>query len=229
VAPYAEKHGIEAVMVQAVDVEKKPLPALIEHIRAAPSRGMKSLGIPLYGSEGGQLVQSCTDKWKIRAIRQFAKDRGAKTLRTAQGIHIGEAYRRVKGRHIGKEGRWTIYQDTIRRDHKEVDVKWCSHYYPLVDLRMTRRDAQRLLETEGLPYLISSECDMCPHQDIERWDRHTPEVLQHIAEIERSFDGEYFFTDERIPLLDALAIKRSRKGAQGEIDFGCESGGYCGV
>ncbi len=122
-----------------------------------------------------------------------------------------------------------MYQTTIKRDGKMVPIRWCKHFYPLVDKRLKRHNCVEALVSEGIPYLISSECDMCPHQDIERWDRHTPEVLYEIAGIEASMNGEFFFTDERIPLLDALQKKRDRKetGTM-DLDFGCGNA-YCGI
>jgi hypothetical protein len=53
--------------------------------------------IPLFGSQDGRLRQSCTQRWKVAAIRQQARKLGAQTMRAAQGIHADEAKRRVKG------------------------------------------------------------------------------------------------------------------------------------
>ena len=85
----------------------------------------------------------------------------------------------------------------------------------------------------GLPYLITSECDHCPHKDLSRWLRTSPEVLQEIAEVETQFRGKFFFTDERIPLLDAIALKQKLAESQGKLfeddsAFSC-TGGVCGV
>lgn len=233
IKPYADKNGIDARMVVAEDREKRPLKPLHEHVREMSSTGrFNALAIPLYGSKGGRRPQTCTDKWKIRAIRQEARRMGATLLVCAQGIHYGEADRRVTGRYIGQEGAWSVYQGTIRRKGVETVVKWCRHFYPLVDLRLRREDARRMAEQEGLPYLLSSECDMCPHQDLARWERHTPESLTRTAELEATLKGKFFFTDERIPLLDALELKRKKQAAtparQMDIDFGCGNG-ECGI
>src|SRR5208337_1388083 len=161
--PYCEKHNILARFVRSVDKYKKPLPDLMEQTRATIAAGkLTSLKIPVFGSKGGRLMQSCTSKWKIRAIHQEARRLGATTLNTAQGIHFGEAGRRVNGRVIGKVGEWTIYQDTVTRrvdgDKVEVDVRWCTHYYPMVDRRLGRKDAVSSLTAEGIPFLINSQC-----------------------------------------------------------------------
>lgn len=231
IQPYCEKHGLDARFVRAVDKDKNPLPELEQAVRDGIAKGRPSF-IPLYGSRGGQMMQSCTDKWKIRAIRQEARRMGAKRLVTAQGIHFGERGRRVKGFPVESLGDWTIYQDTYVRniDGEKIEkaVQWCQHYYPLVDMQLGRADAIKLLEEEGLPYLITSECDMCPHKDLPRWERTSPERLAEIAELEASMNGRFFFTDERVPLIQALAIKRAKPASTLPTIFGCGNS-ICGV
>lgn len=229
VSPYAEAHGIAAYFVRTVDKYKKPFKSLVDNVREEVARGrFNNIRMPLYGSRGGQLRQVCTNKWKIRAIRQQARRLGAKKLLTYQGIHFGEADRRVKGRYLRDEGKWSIYQDTVIIKGKEKDEKWCEHTYPLVDLKMVREDAVECVKREGLPYLISSECDPCPHQDWARWQRHTPESIAESAELEASFGGRFFLTPERIPLIDALELMREKKATTPDADFGCGNG-YCGI
>lgn len=233
VIPYSLKHGIDARFVKSVDKNNLPLPTLIEQtIQTIAAGKLNSLKIPVFGSKGGRMGQSCTDKWKIRAIHQEARRMGATKLITAQGIHFAEAGRRVKGRIVGLHGEWTLYQDTATRKvdgvKAEVDVKWCRHYYPLVDRGYGRGTAQEALVREGLPYLVTSQCDFCPHNDLDRWMRHTPEVLSSIADMEASMDGKFFFTAERVPLMKALAIKAARPKPTVDTNFGCGNS-YCGI
>lgn len=237
VAPFAKENGIDARFVRSVDKFKKPLPPLLEHLKEVIAQGkLKSAKMPLFGSEGGRLLQVCTDKWKIRAIRQEARRMGATRLVTAQGIHFAEAGRRVKGIKLpykwGDNDEWTIYQDTkfVKVDDEKVEVaeKWCRHYYPMVDLEYGRTTAQVELKRRGIPYLVTSQCDACPHNDLDRWLRHAPEVLVEIAEVETSMGGKFFFTDERVPLMQALEIKKAKPRSTLEPSFGCE-GGICGV
>lgn len=232
VVPFAVRNGIDARFVRAVDVNKKPLLPLIEQVKKSIAEKGRPEAIPLYGSRKGQQLQSCTDKWKIRAIRQEARRMGAAKLITAQGIHFGEAGRRVKGIKLAEaHGEWTLYQDTYPRNidgvKTEVPVKWCRHYYPMVDRGYGRKTAQEFLTKERIPYLLSSECDMCPHKDLARWERTAPEVLVQIAEIEASMNGQFFFTDERVPLMEALQRKRMRPQTV-DTTFGCGNS-YCGI
>lgn len=234
VTPFCSRHGIDARFVRSRDANGNDLPPLIDHLRQVISEGkIKSAKIPMFGSRGGRLLQVCTDKWKIRAINQEARRMGAKLLISAQGIHHGEAARRVKGKFLfDREDGYCIYQNMVKRNGLLVPVKWCQHYYPLVDKKLKREDCVRGLRNEGIPYLTSSECDMCPHQDIARWRRHSPEMLTQIAAIEERMGGNFFFTDERIPLMAALDRKDAKLLAKNEAaeetDFGCGNS-YCGV
>ena len=223
-APLCQRGGIQARFVRSRDVNKNHLPSLISHLEKCAANGIKP-NIPMFGSRGGRLRQVCTDKWKIRALRQEARRMGAKTNRNAQGIHYGEAFRRVRGNFLGMDGRWSIYQTTVKVKGEWKPVKWQTHYYPLVDLKLTRESVQELLRKEGIPYLLSSECDGCPHKDPARWKRTSPEIIAELARIESLFAGELFFTDKRIPLLEA--IKEMESNGQ-EPDFGC-SNFICGV
>lgn len=231
-APLCLKFGINPRFVRSVFKDKTELPPLIEHVRACAAKGTKP-NIPMFGSRMGRLRQVCTDKWKIRAIRQEARRLGAKTNRNAQGIHFGEADRRVKGRFLHMDGQWSIYQTTIKTKTGQKDIKWQTHYYPLVDLKLRREHAQENLRKEGIPYLLSSECDGCPHKDLPRWLRTSPEVLTELATVERMFNGELFFTPLRIPLLDAIEEGKRKLAAnpntkQVEADFGCGNA-ICGI
>lgn len=227
VVPFGASHGIETRFVRARDARKREIETLESHtVKAAKDGKLTSVKIPVFGSNGGRLKQSCTDRWKIRAINQELRLMGAKTARTAQGIHYGEAVRRVRGKYIGLVGGWETYATTERRKGVWRVTKWLTHYYPLVDRRLRRMDIQQRLEARGVPYLVSSECDFCPHQDYARWARHTPESLAQSAALEAGFKGEYYLTEKRVPLLQAL--EQMRREPEGELDFGCGNS-YCGV
>jgi hypothetical protein len=234
VYPLACKWGIDARFVRSVDENKEPLPSLWEDVVAAGSA--RAQDIPLYGSNGGRLRQSCTDKWKIRAIKQEARRMGATSLLSAQGIHFGEAARRVKGIYLRNNGKWSIYQTVeVRPDLEgnkaQVPVQWMQHYYPLVDLQMDREAVRVELARLKLPYLLTSECDHCPHKDAPRWLRTSPEVIERVAAQEASYEGKFFFTDRRIPLklaVEQMRAEAAEKADLGDADFGCGND-FCGV
>lgn len=243
IMPLSIKYDFPAKFIRAVDKNKQELPTLIEQVeRAAADGSARGIHIPMFGSKGGRLRQSCTDKWKIRAINQEGRRMGAKTMCSAQGIHIGEASRRVKGIFLRMDGKWSIYQTTTMENQKQPDgkkikveqvIKWLTHYYPLVDLGLNRNACQREVIAEGIPYLLSSECDGCPHKDLTRWERTDPEILKHLAATEARLNGQYFFTDQRIPLLEAIEVMKAKRAKDPEkykieADFGCGNA-ICGV
>jgi len=193
IEPYSSENGINAVFVRVQDKNGKELPAIIDLMRQG-----KSAGVPMFGSMGGRNLQSCTGKYKIRAVRQELRRRGAITARTAIGLTIAETERM-----------------------KISDVKWNFHYWPLVDLKLYRATIQENLVERGIPYLLSTECDMCPHKDKARWERTSSIIIEELSKIEKNLPGLYF-TDQRIPLKEAVKNFPS----QPSFFDGCDSG-YC--
>lgn len=247
IVPLCKGSHVTPRFVRSVDKHKRPLPPLRDILLTGIAKGRPD-HVPLFGSRGGRQRQSCTDKMKIRAIRQEQRRLGAKTGCCAQGIHYHEADRRVKGTYLRQDGKWSIYQTTvitterimletalgvwtcIDKQKVEKPIKWQTHYYPLVDLRMSRADVYAAIQKEGIPYIVSSECDLCPHKDLPRWDRSSQETIDDGERIETAMGGKFFFTDRRIPLKLALADWRADRAAHPEkyakadtADFGCKN------
>lgn len=225
--PLALSYGIEAAFVRSVDENGKPYDAIPDSIIKKRSLAGTSeypaiwygVDIPLFGSNGGRLTQSCTSKWKVQAIRQELRRRGATTACCAQGLHLDEVHR-----------------------VKPSDVKWAWLSWPLLDFsedgnggtrsmgigqKLRRADIQIEMEKRGIPYLISSECDGCPHKNLARWRRTSPQTIKELAVFEQVFGGEMFLTESRLPLEEAIQemeVKRASKGAT--LFDSCDSG-YC--
>jgi hypothetical protein len=232
--PLAERYGMAAAFPRSLDhngVPLDPIPVSISKKRllaGTPEFPAKYYGIdiPMYGSELGRMTQSCTSKWKIAAIRQELRRRGADTATCAIGLHREEAHR-----------------------VKPSDMQWVKHIWPLLDWGedmhgdmhelgigrdYTRQGAQDILTQVGVPYLVTTECDGCPHKDIKRWDRTSPETLVKLVEFEKQFNGELFLTEPRLPLLEGIEALRGKKRRAGKRGTGenlfdvCDSG-YCFV
>lgn len=259
VLPLCAEFGKEAVLVRTTDRGKTDLPSLWDEVRrivteayeSGEKKKLSALKIPLFGSNGGRLTQVCTDKWKIRAIQQEARRRGAGIIISAQGLHYDELWRRAKGgdAYVMPYGGKEFYVRKSferKKDGKQVLSKWMQHYYPFEELRaedivpestirgaLYRARIREVLEYLRLPFINTSECDFCPHQDYYRWTQHTPEMIAEIAEIEAMMLGEFFFTDLRIPLPQALEVWRERVERNPSLledltDFGCGNA-VCGV
>lgn len=241
VKPYGEKHGVECVFVRALDEHKKPMPDIDEVLRLSSKKStfgemVSGVAVPLFTNDKtrGRLMQSCTDKWKKRAIHQEGRRRGAKLMRNAIGFHSGEAGR-IKSRYIGQDGGFSIYKPQAQRDDGELhDIAWLEHYHPLVDRGLNRSAIKEYLDSFGVKYLVTTECDKCPHQDFQRWSALPKEAIEEAAEIEAGWGGKLFFTPLRIPLKKAIEtmgqIDRMKK-AQMDIfpEFGCKGDGLCGI
>jgi len=209
--PLARKYGMDAAFVRSLDQNGQPydpIPISIakkRQLAGSPQFPAKYYGIdiPMYGSEGGRMSQSCTSKWKIQAIRQELRRRGADTALCAIGLHREEAHR-----------------------VKPSDMEWVKSIWPLLDWGedMTgeqhelgigreygRADTHDILAQVGVPYLVTTECDGCPHKDYARWQRTSPDTLAELAEFERLFNGELFLTEARLPLLDGIKALANRK------------------
>jgi hypothetical protein len=198
IVPVGIEFGIETAFVRAQDGDGNPLPALGEQMR----QGIMA-GVPTFGSNGGRLSQGCTEKYKVRAIRQELKRRGATSARSALGLTMSE----------------------VHRMKQNTDVSWHTVYWPLIDERLYRATIEDRLRTMGIPFMVTSQCDGCPHQDFSRWSRLAPETVSDIIGIESGLNGTQFFTDRRKPLRQALEEMKAKWPAQSLFDL-CE-GGYC--
>lgn len=229
IVPYCKEIGIKCAFIRTLDKYGKPLPPLHEAmiLHQEGRDGATPSFVPVFGSQGGRIRQACTDKWKLRAMSQHAKRLGAKTMRSAIGLHC-EELGRVSGRLLGKSklDGFNTFQNGFEEDGKFVPIKWQTKFYPLIDLKMTRKDCRNLCEEEGIPYIVSSQCDMCPHKDRGRWERSSPETREWAAGLEQQFSGNFFLSDKRIPLQ--MAIPTMTKPDDDQNDFGCQND-QCGL
>jgi hypothetical protein len=204
--PLANRYDIDAMFVRTLNRDGNRYPALQD----AQSPGKED--IPMYGSNGGKLRQSCTSKWKKQAIRQELRRRGARTAISYLGLTMSEVHR-------------------IRPN----DVQWESLAWPMIgypgrpewNQAWYRVQADEGLNKRGIPYLITSQCDGCPHKDFFRWSNNTPEKIEELTEFEAQWNGEQFLTRELIPLPQAIERMRARKPTDELFDV-CENG-YCFV
>ncbi len=205
--PLAEEFGIDAAFVRTVDKKKKPLPDL--HLDQRYEDGKKEIDLPLFGSKGGRLMQSCTDKWKKRAIRQELRRHGARKATVRLGITMDEVGRMKQSKEKWETLTWPLTL-TVREGGKRG-------WY--------RSEIQDEMKRAGIPYIIRSQCDFCPHKNLFRWRMSSPETIQAAAEFERKLGkGDFFLTPHRMPLLNAIDLMESKQSL--EIFDSCDSG-YC--
>jgi hypothetical protein len=200
--PLAETYGFPAVFVRSIRKDKTPYPAL--PVMQIPGKE----DIPMFGSKGGRLSQFCTSKWKKQAIRQELRRQGADTATSFLGLTMSEVER-------------------IRPN----DVQWEKLNWPLIgfptqpnwDKRFYREEINKELEKRHIPYLVTSQCDGCPHKNYFRWSNNTPEKIAELAEFESQWNGKQFLTSIRKPLLEALQEMKKKQQHDEPNDF-CENG-----
>lgn len=235
VVPLGQMWGIKTAFVRAVNKAGVPLPSILDHALQMVAAGRPGgIKMPLFGDKGGRLGQSCTQRWKIVALRQELRRQGATTARAAQGIHRDEAIRRMKGADRRFEAgfwTWNDIDGTINKGPNKGKPKvcqWSSHYYPLVERGMGREDTRQATQAAGVPYLKTSECDHCAHKDRTRWLHTSQAKLEELATKEAQLPG-FFFTRHCIPLLEAVDLMRAQTDMfEDDPDFGCGNA-VCGV
>lgn len=208
--PLSEKYGMDAVFVRSLDKDKNPLPPL--HLKQSYDGGKVKIEMPLFGSGDGRLRQTCTDKYKKRAIKQELRRRGARTATCALGLTMDEVHR-----------------------IKQSPEKWEVLTWPLITIireggkrGWRREEIQTEMDQLDIPYIVRSQCDYCPHKNLFRWQMSSEETIEAAACWEREVGkGDYFLTPERRPLKEALERMAGRWPEKTLFDT-CDSG-FCFV
>jgi len=163
--PYAEKHGIHLEEVRRVKRDGTT-PTLLEYTVA----DKRSIRIPMYLAGGGPGRRSCTADYKIHVIRRWQRQNGSSRDNPA-----------VCG--LG------ISMDEIHRARTDSGFPDQVLDYPLLDLRLRRRDCYGIIAEAGLPKPPRSACWFCPFHNSEEWrriKRETSALFAQAVELERT-------------------------------------------
>ena len=221
--PLAASYGIDAAFVRSRNEQGEDYPPIPNYIAAKTNAksiyGYISIDIPVFGSNGGRLKQSCTSKWKVQAIRQELRRRGATTATTALGLHSDEVHRCKPSSVQWDISCWPLVDMTQRRGGDGVEGMGIGRTWRRIDI-------QSELARRGISYLVTTECDGCPHKDWSRWQRTSPQTVDELAQFEAQFNGEFFLTSYRKPLREALALMEQDNETGATLFDGCDSG-YC--
>lgn len=106
----------------------------------------------LASGSSGILTRDCTGDFKVaviqRAVRQLMREHAVKKVVQWIGISLDEAVRM-----------------------KPARVKYSTHRWPLIEMRMSRHDCLRWMEARGYPEPPRSACVYCPHHSNAEWRR----------------------------------------------------------
>jgi hypothetical protein len=202
-------------------------PDLGEHaVAIATSNVTRTASPPWFTSNPhGFLPRQCSKEFKVRVI--------GKEVRRMIGLKPGERGPREK-----VVEQWLgISFDEIQR-MKESEQPFVQNIFPLVDLRMSRRDCLRWMEERQYPRPAKSSCIFCPYRGDDQWREmrdNAPEDWAKAVAFDKAIrpgffgmKGEAFVHRQRVSLDE---VDLSTPAERGQIEFGflqeCE--GMCGV
>jgi len=212
--PYAEAQGIELREVSKVLRDGTP-----ETIYGRLTKqGGASVPIPAYFSGGVPGSRACTSDFKIRVVRKELRRLGA-----------SEALPAVVG--LG------ISVDELQRARSHSGFPDQTLDYPLITLRLTRRDCAAIITKAGLPLPPKSACYFCPYTSPRRWQEMAedePAIFAQAVDLERRINAKraaagkdgVFLHRALVPLDQATSPHRQLPMFADEAEDACESG-YC--
>jgi hypothetical protein len=181
--------------------------------------------IPTGDKREGQARRQCTREYKIEPVTRYVRRDilGTKPrARIAKGIEV--------------EMWMGISLDEAQR-MKPNREKWITNRWPLIELRMNRRDCLRWLEDNGYPEPPKSACIGCPYTDNGRWremKESSPgefaDAVAFDADIRkglRGFSQDAYLHRSLVPLSEVDLRTAEDMGQMDAFTDECE--GMCGV
>lgn len=208
--PYAAAHGVPFVELQKVRRDGRT-ETLLEYIHGAA----RSVHIPVYMANGAPGDRNCTREFKASVIARYQKRNGA-TKDSPAIIGLG------------------ISMDEIQRARTDSRIAWQTLEYPLLDLRMNRRDCVAAISAAGLPVPPKSSCWFCPFHRPSEWQemkRTKPELFAQAVELENFLNERRSgLMRDQIYMHSSLVPLERAVGDQSAFEFvddmPCDTG-YC--
>lgn len=175
----------------------------------------------------GLLGRRCTAEYKIRPLNVFSR----KLVPVKRGC-----------KHVVCHTLIGISYDEVQR-MKPSREPWSENIWPLIDLKMTRQDCLKWMESHGFPRPPRSACVFCPFHSDEEWRRlktDEPEEFTRAVLFEQKMQHAFTQTTGNAKLRGEVYLHSSLKPLD-EIDFtdrpghiqidmfGNECEGLCGV
>jgi hypothetical protein len=215
--PFAEMHGIEVRELRKVRRDGTPRD-LYDDLHT----GSRSIGIPVRMASGAPGTRRCTVDFKIAVIqkelrRMGARDEDGKRAIVGIGISMDELQR-------AKD--WGV-----PNPQSPIQVK----EYPLLRLRLRRRDAMQIIAEAGLPEPPRSACWFCPFHSRAEWTRlkrERPDLFDKAVSLERMLNDrrlelgkdQVWFTDFLRPLDQVIHDQMTLDDEWGGDGATCDTG-----
>jgi hypothetical protein len=177
----------------------------------------------------GLLRRQCTSNYKIRPVHQ--KIRELLGLKKKQKRKAGTKVELLMG---------ISYDEIVRM--KTNQIKWIQNEYPLIDLKMRRKDCKDWFQQRYKRNLPRSACVYCPYKTNTEWKdlkNNFPNEWKEAVEFDKKIrtgtktDDKIYVHKDCVPLEEVDLRTNAEKG-QPELfheDFGqldnCD--GYCGI
>ena len=190
---------------------------------------IEGYGIKAVKTKRGRQKRQCTREYKItpieRRIRLELLDRGLARQQKDGRIYINAG--------VMVESWLGISTDEAERI-KPSRTKWIEHRYPLIDLRMSRRDCINWLDDHGRPVPNKSSCKICPYHDDRYYAEMDLNELAEVVEFDRdlrngrlrlseNMNVQLFLHQRCIP-LDQIDFNGKDNG---QLTFNFCDAGYC--
>lgn len=205
-----EKYGIPVYRVTAGDLAGDTIEVIDGQRKHA---GM----IPVFvdSEQGGMTMRQCTGDYKIaplkRKARELMKARGETSIEMWMGISTDELQRM-----------------------KDSAVKYITHRWPLIELRMSRGDCLEWYNKHRRPQPPRSACVFCPYHSDSEWarlKRDEPEEFAKAVEFDRKIRNHPKLRGRAYLHRSMQPIEQIDFEDQDQLDFGfvgeCE--GMCGI
>jgi hypothetical protein len=199
-----------------------------EHAIAIATSPVTRTASPPWFTEGprGMLPRQCSKEFKVRVIQR--------EVRKLLGLAPGERSKLPPG----SVEQWIgISYDEMQR-MKRSELGYVENVFPLVDLRMKRRDCLQWMEERQYPRPPKSSCVFCPYRGDDQWRDmrdNAPEDWRRAVEFDAAIragfhgmQGEAFVHRQRVP-LDKVDLSTAVERGQIEFGFLDECEGICGV
>lgn len=193
------------------------------HVNTTGQRGFSAAPWFMVSPRGkfGMGRRQCTSEYKLKPIRR--------KLRDLAGLKKGQRSKEVVAvQWIG------ISSDEMQRMKKSRD-NWCENRFPLIDLRMTRRDCLEWMRLRQYPKPPRSACTFCPFKSNAEWRDlrdNSPDEWQDAIAVDYEIrnqpkmHAQQFVHAQRIP-LDKVDLSTAEERGQYTMLDECE--GMCGV
>lgn len=210
--PYAKINGI-----QLIELRRKMRDGRTESLIDRLNRTESSISIPVRMSNGAPGNRTCTQNFKIEVVAKWLKQQGA-TKKYPATIGIG------------------ISMDEIHRMRTDSKIAYEVKEHPLIDMRLTRSDCVKIIQSAGLPVPPKSACYFCPFHRMTEWQRmkrEEPELFEKSVKLEEFINkrrrrlgkDDVWLTRFARP-LDQVVDTSQEQFMFGEALDNCETG-YC--